>query len=151
MSYQAIWREPAEESTDLYPGLVVHDNRVSGSITVGPQRLAFWYFIGDVIRAGWFEAVEEYGPFPEGYTAEDAASFFYDLMEHRGEFGRLLLVLADAHRRERERAATESANDRPWWEEKAERTPVVLQLHRCLDALTAAAVAAGAPQAGEAS
>lgn len=35
---RGVWREPAEESHDLYPGPCVHDNRVSGSITVGRSR-----------------------------------------------------------------------------------------------------------------
>ena len=43
------WRNPAEESLGLYPGLVVDDGRQSGSITVGQSRLPLWSFIGTAL------------------------------------------------------------------------------------------------------
>jgi hypothetical protein len=51
--YEGVWREPSEESVDLYPGLVVHDGRVSGSITTGRSRLPLWAFMFVAIRDGW--------------------------------------------------------------------------------------------------
>jgi len=50
--------------------------------------------------------------------------FLYDLLEARGEFARLLLVIADAERRER--VST------PWWETKLHRKRIAAQLRRCL-------------------
>lgn len=123
------WREPREESANLYPGLVVHDGRVSGSITVGPTRLPLWAFIGWAVEQGFDAAAEDYYSehYHEWFGKHDLAIFLSNLMELRGEFGRLLLVLADAERRDRGRT--------PWWETKRHRKRVGDQLRRCLEIL----------------
>ena len=126
------WRYPDEESVDLYPGLVVCDGRVSGSITVGRSRLPLWAFIGSAISDGWDAVEAGYSPTEHyGFTEQDLAGFLYDLLEQRGEFGRLLLVLADAERCERTRGGFGKA----WWETKRHRKRVADQLRRCLAAL----------------
>ena len=85
------WRHPDEESVDLYPGLVVHDGRVSGSITAGRSRLPLWAFSWEAITRGWGEVETGYEPGRYGIGAEDFAQFVTDLLEQRGEFGRLVL------------------------------------------------------------
>lgn len=144
-----MWREPAEESKGLYPKLVVHDGRVTGSITAGPTRLPLWAFISQIIRDGWLDIEEDYPPAAE-VGADSLANFLYDLLEARGEFGRLLLVLADAHRREVERENEVLEPHGPivrislkpgdggvelpdgWWEDPELARPVREQLERCL-------------------
>lgn len=51
-----ILRQPAEDTDDLYPGLTVCDNRVTGSINAGRTRLPLWTFIGTVVEESWVEA-----------------------------------------------------------------------------------------------
>ena len=137
-----IWRKPPEESAGIYPGLVVCDNRVSGSITVGRSRLPLWAMISEVVRRGWQHAVDEYYPDPEelqqlpaekreaiektyfSFDGERAAEFFYNLAQQRGEFGRLVLLLADV-----ERVSTYSRN---WTMTKKHRKRMIAQLKRCL-------------------
>lgn len=131
----SIFRTPAEESADLYPGLVVHDGRVTGSITVGATRLPLWVFVQSVVRAGWEEADADYDIVVPGLTMEAFADFLYYLMQLRGEFGRLLLVLANAERMECGRYDDPSLDDRPWDCVPAERDPVLAQLRRCVAAL----------------
>jgi hypothetical protein len=126
-----IWREPDEESVDLYPGLVVHDGRQSGSITVDRSRLPYWAFAGwdwDEIVTGWDYITTDYG-----WTEERHRLFLHDLLEPRGEFARLLLVIADAERCDRVRGGVA-----PWWETKRHRKRVGDQLRRCLAMLEAA-------------
>lgn len=122
------WRDPYEESYDLYPGLVVHDSRVTGSITAGRSRLPLWAFAGAASIHGWGEA-EEYRPEDHGWTAQQHAEFIHNLLETRGEFGRLLLVLANAERH------VYQGPQRPWWEDEELRRSVIDQLRRCLTAL----------------
>lgn len=124
------WRNPAVESDDLYPGLVVHDARVTGSITAGPSRLPLWCFIAAAIHQGWEEVEDGYSPSEFGFTADDLSGFLYNLLELRGEFGRLLLVLADAERCERQRGGRIA-----WWTTKKHRKRVADQLRRCLAVL----------------
>lgn len=134
MTYVDVHRQPGEESIGLYPGLVVSDgehSRVTGSITIGPTRLPMWAVISEVIRRGWSSAVEDY--YPDEHTpvyhdfdAEAASMFFYCLLEHRGEFGRLVLLLADVERRER------FGGRMPWYETKRQRKRLGDQLRRCL-------------------
>jgi hypothetical protein len=146
------WREPAEETVGLYPELVVDDGRVTGSITFGRTRLPIWapqwclddledYTTPDDTREAWQSAAE---------------SFIRDLLEARGEFARLLLVLADAERREHDRTgAVLDAHTGPdgglvnvspwdpdavqlppaWWDDPALYTPVADALRRCLTCL----------------
>lgn len=127
-----VWREPAAHDSDLYPGLVVWDARCSGSITLGETRLPIW-----APRLDWSE-IDDYfpdagDPAREKYesAAADALEFLYFLREQRGEFARLLLVLADAERRE----ARRSVNAGAWWETKRHRKRVADQLRRCLACL----------------
>lgn len=125
-----VLREPRQETVGLYPKLVVHDGRVTGSITIGPSRLPLWAIVGAGIHQGWrgvqrgWPQVDEYG-----FTAADMSAFLGNLLEMRGEFGRLLLELADAERAESHHP------DAAWWQVKARRKRVAAQLRRCLAAL----------------
>lgn len=148
------WREPAEETVGLYGPFVVHDGRQSGSITFGRTRLPIW---------------APYWPSPAGpedlddYTypgdpteewLEAATTLVRRLLGLRGDFARLLLVLANAE--EQAYARDEAASDRHfaeahpggsvcacgglgfpdrWWEVDELRAPVVDMLRRCLAAL----------------
>lgn len=126
----APWRSPGEES-HLYPGLCLCDDRVTGSITVGCSRLPLWAIVSTSILEGWDSVEHGWSPTEHyGFTADDLAGFLYDLLEVRGEYGRLLLVLADAERCERGQGAR-----RAWWQTKRHRKRVRAQLQRCLDAL----------------
>jgi len=125
------WRWPGVESDDLYPGLSLNEERVSGSIVIDHGRLNLSAIVGFAIRDGW-SAVESYWA-PRHYptfTGSDFADFLHDLLECSGEFGRLLLVLADAERHDRDR------EEGPWWWQRKEpRTRVADQLRLCLAAL----------------
>ena len=134
-SYDGVWREPSEES-HLYPGLCLSDNRQTGSITVSCSRLPLWAFAGWMVEKGWDEVVRgwDYIESDYGWTAEKMGEFLYCLMEQRGEFGRLLLVLADAERCEQNRGRWNA----PWWRTKRHKKRVGDQLRRCLEALEAA-------------
>ena len=126
------WREPADESIDLYPGLVIRDDRVSGSITLGQSRLPIWCFRPD--WPTWDDYGSEYqepGSPHYGVSKGHLAGFVVNLFELRGEFARLLLVLADAERCDRGRGIRQVT----WWETKRHRQRVGEQLRRCLAAL----------------
>lgn len=133
----SLHRWPGEESVGLYPGLVVSDgehSRVTGSITVGRTRLPLWAFISEVIRHGFADGAQDYYSVTnwEDFGEDDAAEFFYQLTELRGEFGRLLLVLADA-----ERCESNGGGRRAWYQTKRHRKRVGDQLRRCLAVLEA--------------
>jgi hypothetical protein len=88
-----------EETTNLYPGLVVHDGRVSGSITSGRSRLPLWALPlrlddadADAYDLGDLKA--HHG----GADADDVGRFLHHLLEHRRDWARLLLALAAADR-----------------------------------------------------
>lgn len=134
--FEGVWRTPGEESLDLYPGVVVHDDRVTGSITIGQSRLALWAVVGDLVRGGYSSVKEGYEPLEEsegGLGEEGLAGFLYDLLEVRGEFARLLLILADEERRERE---ADSIGDEEAWFNKADsRARVREGLLSCLKVL----------------
>lgn len=132
-AWQGPWRTPGEETHD-YPGLCVSDNRVSGSITVGCSRLPIWAFAGWLPTQGWDEVVEcwEYIETEYGFDAEKMGGLLCDVFEQRGEFGRLILVLADMERRER---TSRSSWPVPWWTKKRSRVRVRKQLERCIAAL----------------
>lgn len=152
-----IWREPDEESTGLYPKLVVHDGRVSGSITCGRSRLPLWAFIWEAVHHGWESVESSYGPLESGFNQDDLAEFLHHLLEMRGEFGRLLLVLANADRLDARRNAkyfaevgdgsglvditpgTPIGDGMPltWWQNRRTAKPIINQLKRCLAALEA--------------
>jgi hypothetical protein len=127
-------RAPKGESTDLYDGLCVCDGRVSGSVTVSRSRLPLWAFVGllPIEGEGWAGALDGWPYIEEGYgwTAEHMSHFLYYLTLPRKEFGRLLLVLADA-----ERHGNMGAGTAPWIEQPEQRWWVREQLLRCLDAL----------------
>lgn len=154
------WRTPPEETVDLYPGLVVADDRVTGSVTFGVSRLPLWCTPSYLI-AGWPEFTAEYGDPDDpdgtvcGVDADRFGAFLTHLFEARGEFARLLLVLADVERVEKEREATYLEVHAPgetivrmdigdgqgvpvppaWWEypDLAERVRTTLR--RCLDTI----------------
>ena len=128
------WRKPPEETVDLYPGLTVCDNRVSGSITVDRSRLPLWAFITTAIHGDWTRVEDGWSPTENyGFTADDLSRFLHCLLEQRGEFGRLLLVLADAERCEQKRGGWEKS----WWQTKRHRKRVGDQLRRCMAVLEA--------------
>lgn len=126
-------RQPAEETVDLYAGLCVDDDRVSGSITVGCSRLPLWAFVGTIVTDGWETIVSEEDGWPYledgyGWTRQKMSDFLYHSMQSRGEFGRLTLLMAEMNRSGEEAGA-------PWIEEADNRERVREQLQRCLDAL----------------
>lgn len=120
---------------DLYPGLTVHDGRVSGSITVGRSRLPVWAFIWTALTDGWEETEKDYEPGQYGWDAEKMGAFLHDLMELRGEFGRLILELANAEHHDRIAEGTDNPLT-AWWADSPEiRERVAAQLRRCLACL----------------
>lgn len=129
----AIWRRPAVETED-YPGLVVCDNRVSGSITAGYSRLPLWCLTGE-LKAGTWEQMEADKAPLYGLTREGFYDFIHHLLDNRGEFARLLCILADLERRTTMRSEKPRTNQDPRWQRKRERERVVKQLQRCLAAL----------------
>ena len=121
--YQGIWQTKAKQ-TNGYPKLMVHDNIQSGSINVRGTRLPLWAIIHTAISEGWIQVERGWLPTEHyGFTKEDLAHFLYCLLEQRGEFGRLLLLLANVEKLE------------CWWENDKARRRVIKQLQNCLDAL----------------
>lgn len=121
--YQGVWRRGGTQ-TNSFPKLMVDDNVVTGSINIRNTRLPLWAIIHTAISEGWEEV--EWGWEPEkrwNYSKQDLAHFLYCLLEQRGEFGRLLLILAKVEELS------------CWWENTTARKRVVKQLQRCLDAL----------------
>jgi len=112
---------------------LVHDGRVTGSITLGQSRLPVWALMADLCGRGW-PAVERNWPQVLEYrwTADRFAAFLCDLTESRGEFARLLLALAAVQRREQ---AKEYYH--PRWVNNRDRKALREQLQRCLAALGA--------------
>ncbi len=111
-------RDPPEETVDLYPGLVVCDERMSGSITFGRTRLPAYAVMGELCRNGWESVAADWPELIEqGWTAQRLATFACAVLEPRGELGRLLLLLADIERREWERSdkPNEDSWTRSWW------------------------------------
>lgn len=121
------WREPSEESVDLYPGFTVWDSRVTGSITAGQSRLPLWAFAWVAVVQGWDEVEYGWSPSEYGITAEKFGGFLNDLFQQRGEFGRLVLLLADVERWERQPRRRSA-----WWQNRRQRKRVAEQLRRCL-------------------
>lgn len=124
-NYRRIWRKPPEETVDIYSGLVVQDNRVSGSITVRRTRLPLWTLIGTAIREDWEAVQEGWNVADYDYSADELADFLYHLLESRGEFARLLLEIANAHKQ-----------NNFWWIDEEICENVRVQLRKCLDSLT---------------
>lgn len=132
MKFDGVWRQPAAESHD-YPGLCVHDGRVTGSITTGCSRLPLWCFITTALGGEGWQAVEDnWGPGKHyGWDAGRVGMFLYYLLEQRGEFGRLLCVLADVERRS-QRSRHDEAQIPVWWRIKTNRRRVLAVLKRCV-------------------
>jgi len=123
-------RGPARGSIDLYPGLVVHDDRCGGWITLGVSRLPAW-----CLWPAWPnwdthspDGEREPGAPHYGVRPDDLAALWVNLLSVRGEFARLLLVLANAERCDRLRGGS-------WRERRRHRQRVSAQLRRCLKAL----------------
>lgn len=117
-------RRPGEESVGLYPGLVISDgvhSRQTGSITVGRSRLPLWSFLGSAVASGWQSAVDGYytEEYEETFPCGQAVAFVSALVDLRGEFGRLLLLLADPR----------------WQTQKRRRKQLAAQMRRCLGKL----------------
>ena len=96
---------------------------------MGQSRLPLWAFAGwdwDEVVAAWDYIETEYG-----WTEAKQQELIRCLLEMRGEFARLLLVLVDAQRCEERRGYWVA-----WWETKRHRARVANQLRRCLDVLT---------------
>jgi len=126
--YSGVWRIPATY-TYTFPKLMVHDNMVTGSINIKDSRLSLWAIIGTAINEGWKQVESGWSPEENyGYTKEDLAQFLYCLLEQRGEFGRLVLLLAEVERPEKRGFVG-------WWELPKVRSKVKAQLQRCIDAL----------------
>lgn len=125
-------RDPDEETED-FPKFVVHDGRMTGSITAGRTRLPLWCFISDVIDKGWAEVADD-REITE-ITQEDFSRFLYHLLEHRGDFGRLLCILADV---ERQGSDIRTKGDTfSWWYHPDMKARVREALQRCIDSLDA--------------
>ena len=121
--YQGVWRRKGTQ-TRGFPKLMVDDDVVSGSINIRNTRLPLWAIISTVINEGWEQVERGWSPEKHyGYTKEDLAYFLYCLLEQRGEFGRLLLLLAKVERLD------------CWWENTNTRQRVIRQLQNCLDVL----------------
>lgn len=123
-NYRRIWRKPSEESIDIYKGLAVQDNRVSGSITIRQSRLPLWTLIGTAVRENWSDVQDSWDVEGSEYSADELADFLYHLLEMRGEFARLLLELANANKQ-----------SDFWWIDEEICENVRHQLQRCLDSL----------------
>ena len=119
-----------QRTSRLYPGLGVDDNMVSGSITVRGLRLPLWAFSYEAIVSGWDQVEAEYDPGVYGYEAAEFAEFITNLLSVRGDFARLLCVLAEAERAERARGDL-----KPWWRTKTHRRRVAAHLESCLQRL----------------
>jgi len=143
------WRDPAEETIGLYPHLVVHDGRQSGSITFGRTRLPIWSPQWAVLDLDDYTHPDD----PIDDWAKAGESFVIHLLDQRGDFGRLLLVLANAERLERDardRVLDDATGGQgglvnvtpgdpeavelppAWWETPGLFAPVLDQLRRCV-------------------
>ena len=126
--YQGVWRRKGTQ-TNGFPKLMVDDDVVSGSINVRNTRLSLWAIITTAIREGWGAVEQGWSPTERyGYSKEDLSHFLYCLLEQRGEFGRLLLLLASVEKPEYHGNLT-------WWEITSARNRVMKQLQNCLDTL----------------
>lgn len=123
--YEAGGVRVESAETEDYPGLVVCDGRVTGSITDGHSRLPLWAYMYTLAQSGWDDVADDWPP--HELDADKLGRFLHNLLDHRGEFARLICVMADVERR--------SNWHRPWWKTKTQRTRMIKQLERCLDVL----------------
>ena len=121
--YQGPWRVERIGTKD-YPGLSVHDGMSAGSIRM-EGAAALWAITATVLKFDWGFLSKSWGD-PE-MTEDEFRSFIHNLMQQRGEFGRLVCVLADVERR--------SHANKVWWQTKTQRRRMIAQLQRCIDAL----------------
>lgn len=113
---------------DIYPGLSVTKDVVTTSICVKDRRVPLWLLVGRVGREGWDSVAEDYGI--KSFSSDELHAFLHHLLECRGEFARLLCILADVEREEDE------AEDEDWaWWQTGRKDRVVAQLRRCISAL----------------
>ena len=93
--------------TEDYPNLVVCDGRVTGSITINRSRLPLSTIAGLALHADWAEVVAgwDYIESDYGFTEADLAGFLWNLLDVRHEWARLICIIADVHRRPRQRKA----------------------------------------------
>lgn len=123
-----VWRQPPAQ-TNGFPKLMVNDDVVTGSINVRNTRLPLWAIISTAIAQGWDQVENAWSPAERyGYTKEDLSHFLYCLLEQRGEFGRLLLLLAKAE-------ASDRGDFGCWWDSPHYRKKVMAQLKRCIGCL----------------
>jgi hypothetical protein len=117
------WQRPGVEFDRLYPGLSVNDGRQSGSICYPGTRIPLWAHQWGAIDLDDYAHDDD----PIDEWEQTGTAYVHHLMQQRGEFARLLLVLADAERCEAHR------QDRTaWWDTKRHRKRVGDQLRRCL-------------------
>ena len=128
-----ILRDPPAETED-YPGLIVADNRVTGSITTGRSRLPLWAFAWNALTEGWAVVENGWQPSKYGYTADTMGLFLANLLNQRGEFGRLICIMADVERIEEELGGP-LADVPAWWETPIQKQRMITQLKRCLAVL----------------
>lgn len=115
--------------SEYYPGLDVTDNVATTSITV--NGVGLWALTGRRLAdEGWDSIASDYG-LPPSFTREDYYTFLHHLLECRGEFARLICILADV---EREESEAREHEDWAWWETER-KGRVVEQLKRCVRAL----------------
>ena len=116
--------------SEFYPGLDVTDNVATTSITVKGTGLALWAFTGRLgAGEGFQHVVTDYG-LPASFSEEEYYTFLHHLLECRGEFARLLCILANVEREESD------AEDEDWsWWETDRKNRVIEQLKRCVVAL----------------
>lgn len=147
------WQRPDYMGDDIYPGFDCWDKKQTGSICFDKTRVPVWAIVADLTSGGWESVADNYDLTD---TEGDVTQFLYNLLEARGEFGRLLLTLAAAEAAEGDRrdAVLHEAtggegglvNITPgdpeavqlppaWWETADLAAPVIDQLRRCLDVL----------------
>lgn len=68
-------------------------------------------------------------------TEQQLADFLYFLLEHRGDFGRLLCVLADVERQRAEMDESGKYEIVSWWHHPEMKARVRAALQRCVDSL----------------
>lgn len=145
------WQQPGYKGDDIYPGFGCDDGMRAGGINIGNTRQLVHDLIGSILEGGWDEAETDYGT--QTCTDREYGRFLHDLLDMRGEFGRLLLLLAAAVRiaviKDDAKVNAHWAEAHPgaqmcdcmaidhlaWWEDPEVYGPVVEQLRRCLNVL----------------